>query len=248
MNNNNKFILYIVVLIGFIILIPLCMDWLIFGNCLESNLNNEQWAGFLGSYAGGALTLVGVFITWRYTEQQNHQMDQERRKEMRENQRLSIMPYIECYQDIIRSNDLDEMKKGDRIFIIQDESVDKMKYKASTADKTVIKFSNDQSYYLKLVLENVGAGNAINVEVRLNNYSTPYTLCKDELAIFYLYFNLSDKKDKKIEVSFKYWDVAHIGYYQQDTIISLKYSNEDSDWVLETSNMSRPRQLNTDSE
>ncbi len=47
----------------FIILIPAFIDKFIFGNNIPSNISNEVWAGFLGSYLGGIATLAAVFIT-----------------------------------------------------------------------------------------------------------------------------------------------------------------------------------------
>ena len=52
--------------IGFaclLIAIPLLIDVFIFGNAFPSNIDNQAWAGFLGSYLGGIATLVAVFIT-----------------------------------------------------------------------------------------------------------------------------------------------------------------------------------------
>ncbi|MSR92234.1 hypothetical protein [Inconstantimicrobium porci] len=52
--------------IGFAVLviaIPLLIDICIFGNSFPSNIENQAWAGFLGSYLGGIATLVAVFIT-----------------------------------------------------------------------------------------------------------------------------------------------------------------------------------------
>ena len=38
-------------------------DWYRFGNAFPSNIENQAWTGFLGSYLGGIATLVAVFIT-----------------------------------------------------------------------------------------------------------------------------------------------------------------------------------------
>lgn len=53
------------------ILFPLLLDIFIFGNEVPSNLDNEAWASFLGSYIGGLLSLVGIFITIRFTKYEN---------------------------------------------------------------------------------------------------------------------------------------------------------------------------------
>lgn len=46
-----------------IIMLPIMIDWFIFGNSFPSNIDNQTWASFLGGYLGGVATLVAVFIT-----------------------------------------------------------------------------------------------------------------------------------------------------------------------------------------
>lgn len=239
-----KYIFGLILFVCVILICPLLIDWLVFGNTLESNLNNEQWASFLGSYSGGVATLVGVIITLYYTDRYNRQIDTKRDNETREEKRLSVMPYLECYQDVASLSDLEEMKKQDRIFEVSDETVNKMKYKPSSIDRKVVQITNSRTYYLKLVLDNVGAGNAIDMDVTLNNYCTPYTIRKDETATYFMFFSLSDKKDKVIQISFKYWDIMHLGKYEQNIQIVIEYSSRDDDWILRTGNMGRPKQIN----
>lgn len=58
-----------------IILIPLLVDWVIVGNDLPSNISNPDWVNFLGGYIGAligaAVSLGGIVITIRYTNEQN---------------------------------------------------------------------------------------------------------------------------------------------------------------------------------
>ena len=56
-------VLKIIGFIALIIVVPLLIDLFIFGNAFPSNIDNQAWAGFLGSYLGGIATLVAVFIT-----------------------------------------------------------------------------------------------------------------------------------------------------------------------------------------
>lgn len=62
---NVSIIICIYVLVG--IMLPFVFKDLIFENNTVSNLNNSEWANFLGSYVGGILgglgTLIAVFIT-----------------------------------------------------------------------------------------------------------------------------------------------------------------------------------------
>ena len=59
MKNAKKVLLFVIVMIG----VPVFIDWVIFGNTFPSNIDNQAWAGFLGSYFGGVATLIAVFIT-----------------------------------------------------------------------------------------------------------------------------------------------------------------------------------------
>lgn len=66
-NLSNKEKIIIILFTPVCIIIPWIMDWSIFGNDVKSNLDNGQWSGFLGSYAGGIIsgiaTLLAVVIS-----------------------------------------------------------------------------------------------------------------------------------------------------------------------------------------
>ena len=49
------------------IIIPIIFKYCIFENPELSNLTNSEWAGFLGSYAGGILGGLGTLIAMWYT-------------------------------------------------------------------------------------------------------------------------------------------------------------------------------------
>ena len=74
-------ILYILISIS----IPVIFKYTIFENLALSNLSNSEWAGFLGSYAGGILgglgTLIAVYITVKssISIQEENQKETDRR-------------------------------------------------------------------------------------------------------------------------------------------------------------------------
>ncbi|MDO5516399.1 MAG: hypothetical protein Q4F66_02520 [Clostridium sp.] len=77
-NLTFKNILLIICTYIFIsIILPIFFKYLIFENSSISNLNNSEWASFLGSYVGGILgglgTLIAVYITVKETR--NMQID-----------------------------------------------------------------------------------------------------------------------------------------------------------------------------
>ena len=89
--------------IGFILavcLVPVFIDKLIFGNNISSNISNETWAGFLGSYIGGIATLIAVFLT---INDSNKKLTEQRRIEKEEEdaqRKFLIRPYLETHHNL----------------------------------------------------------------------------------------------------------------------------------------------------
>lgn len=81
---KNKKNIFKCAFIVVIILIPIFLDWLIFGNNIYSNLDNSTWASFLGGYLGGIATLIGVYITIN-----------ENNKKLEIQRKLDVKPYLE---------------------------------------------------------------------------------------------------------------------------------------------------------
>ena len=69
-----------------VIVLPLAIDWFIIGNSFPSNISNSDWVGFIGGYVGAIIgavvSLTGIVITIRYTNEQN-----------REDRELQVRPY-----------------------------------------------------------------------------------------------------------------------------------------------------------
>lgn len=67
------------------------MDVFILGNNVPSNIGNDVWADFLGSYIGGIATLLAVFIT---ISDNNKKIQRQKIDASKEQRRLSIKPYL----------------------------------------------------------------------------------------------------------------------------------------------------------
>ena len=73
----KKKTIFIIIFIPLILIIglPLAIDWLVLGNNLLSNIENPDWVsffgGYIGSLIGATVSLVGIIITIRYTNEQN---------------------------------------------------------------------------------------------------------------------------------------------------------------------------------
>lgn len=111
----KKNIYYIVTAILWIILIPIFIDWFIIGNNIPSNISNECWVGFLGSYLSSIVSIVGVFITIRYYKNKDKQDSIDRKyiiieqikKEYEIKYRLEYIENLnELYKEITRYKDV----------------------------------------------------------------------------------------------------------------------------------------------
>lgn len=77
MIDMKKKTIFIAALISIILIVglPLAIDWLIIGNKFPSNIENSDWVGFFGGYIGSIIgavvSLLGIIITIRYTNEQN---------------------------------------------------------------------------------------------------------------------------------------------------------------------------------
>ena len=84
--------------IGFsisIIAIPFLLDIFIFGNAIPSNIENQAWAGFLGSYLGGIATLVAVFITISDNNKKIEEQKRIEKEQLAEQKKYAVRPYID---------------------------------------------------------------------------------------------------------------------------------------------------------
>ena len=95
----KKKMIFIIIVISLILIIglPLAIDWLIIGNGFPSNIENSDWVGFFGGYIGaliGAIvSLAGIIITIRYTNEQN-----------KKDRELQVRPY--CAMRYVHDNKL----------------------------------------------------------------------------------------------------------------------------------------------
>lgn len=131
----KRWIKYIIYVCIAIVLIPIFIDFIILGNKFPSNVNNNDWIGFLGSYVGAligaVITLVGVIMTINYT-----------RKEANEDRRLSIAPYIK-YTMLEKT----------------------LKTKQHNLDVFYFEKDDNTEINTTVIMKNIGLGPVLNIEV-----------------------------------------------------------------------------------
>lgn len=116
-----KIIIWIIVLyIVVSILIPIIFKYAIFENPALSNLSNNEWAGFLGSYVGGILgglgTLIALYITVKnsMTVQEENKRDTDQRIEEEYKRHQAEIAAEKERRDYERLSDKEENNKRDR--------------------------------------------------------------------------------------------------------------------------------------
>ena len=110
MKNAKRVLLFVIVMIG----VPVFIDWVIFGNTFPSNIDNQAWAGFLGSYLGGVATLIAVFITIRDNNKKLELQKKEDEEKEREQKRYSIKPYLDTRYNFFEESSI--VGSNDRVF------------------------------------------------------------------------------------------------------------------------------------
>lgn len=125
--------------IAMAILLPLAIDWFIIGNSVPSNISNSDWVSFFGGYIGAiigaAVSLCGIVITIRYTNNQN-QKDRE----------LQVRPYC-----AVR-------------YVYTPKSISTRKELACLMLGCEPKENNGPRYHSVIYIKNIGLGPAIEFE------------------------------------------------------------------------------------
>ena len=130
-------VLKIIGFIALIIVVPLLIDLFIFGNAFHSNIDNQAWAGFLGSYLGGIATLVAVFITISDNNKKIEEQKLYEQERIAEEKKAAVKPYLDTRY--IFFNEDAEFGLNDRVFDIKDGIVDKVRYGLTSMDEKYIK-------------------------------------------------------------------------------------------------------------
>lgn len=214
---KNKKIIFKCAFIVVIILIPIFLDWLIFGNNIYSNLDNSTWANFLGGYLGGIATLIGVYITIN-----------ENNKELEIQRKFDVKPYLESGIFFFNHNVL--FGDNDRVFIVEGEKVEKVGHSLSLTDRKTIEYSqkNTSPYAgINYYVRNIGAGSAVNMQIIINGFEEQIAVAKDEKVNMYMIVHMCNIEEVEINIELKYWDVENREHYSKKDSFKMYYNDGD---------------------
>ena len=130
-------VLRIVLGIASVIAVPIFIDFFVFGNAFPSNIDNQAWAGFLGSYLGGIATLVAVFITISDNNKKIEIQRQSEKEQLAEQKKYAVRPYLDTRYMFF--NEESKIGINDRVFDLKAGMVEKVRYNFTSTDKQCIK-------------------------------------------------------------------------------------------------------------
>lgn len=208
-----------------IVAIPLILEKIVFANNIISHVSNDAWASFFGSYIGGVCTLITVFITISYNNQQIREQQAIQRAVQKEEARLHIRPYL-CTSTFDFKRDV---VIGDCDRIIEFEAEHPQKGYGGLAEilRTTIEHSTSTDLlHIAYRIGNVGAGSAVNMDIHVNGFQVKTYVAKDKIAhLYFIVWTLQEDKIN-IEIEMKYTDVESRGHYlKKDILFFEKESN-----------------------
>ncbi len=205
------------------IIVPLLIDFFVFGNSVHSNINNEAWASFLGSYIGGLCTMAAVFITISYNEKQRKLQQVEQIESDKNRVRLSIRPYIETNCAIFDKSIV--VGTNDKVLRIEGEKPPVQSH-ISEAKKRSIRYNkedvNNDTIYVNYIIRNIGAGSAVDMMLNINNYQENMSIAKGETVQILC---ILEGDIRLLTISLSYYDVEQLGYYKKEDSISIIENN-----------------------
>lgn len=264
----KKIFIWYVVAIVFIFIVPLGINW-IYKIPATKPLFAMDWEAkdvlsFYGSLLGAAATIFVLTETINFT-----------RENQKEERKLSIKPYLETQKyNYTNFNSLPD----DKNIIYMEIKPNIKTYQGALPEeiRDIIEFKNtklfeqgyslgglddlaynqrvkdyfEEHHLLYYEISNCGAGNAINVVLKINNDTIIPAFCittnSPKKIMFILHNDLlegTENKDYKFELAFEYTDIASLGsYYQSEEVILLK-RNRLITYQKESGFLSKPTEL-----
>ncbi len=127
---------------AFGIALPFVFKYAIFENKTFSNLNNAEWASFLGSYAGGMLGGLGTLIAVLITVKNSQQIQEENKKDT---DKRIVEETLRHQHDI--NNELKRRDEEHKEEIVERQKHDRTIFAYDIADKIGIYITHISKYH-----------------------------------------------------------------------------------------------------
>ena len=220
----------------------------------ENNRLTEIILSITSATISGFLTLAGV--AWTIRDNSN---------KLREERKLSIKPYLDIRHEHFET--IEELPRKDALFVEIDdylswgntlpEEIERLltypkddNNGLELAAKNMLLTCFSRSHYLmSCEIENCGAGNAIDLKIKLNDFElSPF--CVTTAAPKRVVLVISDKLISKengerslVSITYTYTDVSKIGKYEQkESFIFIKNDKEELQLIQFKENLLTPQE------
>ena len=264
----TEIVVWSIAAIVFIFAIPIGINWVYkFPASLPifaMNWEAKDVLSFYGSLLGSAATIFVLTETIKFT-----------RENQKEERKLSIKPYLETQK--YNYTDFENLP-DDKNIIYMEIKPNIKTYQGALPEeiRDVIEFKNkkvfeqgynlgglddlaynqrvkdyfEEHHLLYYEISNCGAGNAINVVLKINNDTIIPGFCittnSPKKIMFILHNDLlegTETKDYKFQLAFEYTDISSLGTYsQKEEIIFLKRNNRLITYQKESGILSKPKE------
>ena len=124
------------------VILPIIFKYAIFENSAISNLNNAEWASFLGSYAGGLLGGIGTLLAVFITVKSSQQIQENNKKET--DQRIvdeTVRHQEEIKEELLRREAEHSLE------ILEKQKTERTKFADDIADKIGVYITHISKYH-----------------------------------------------------------------------------------------------------
>lgn len=218
----KKKILMLIVVSVTIIIVPIFLDYCILGNKINSNVSNEIWMAFFGSYFGGLFGAVATMMVLFDTQNSRRKIEEKNKKEQEEERKLSIRPCLQVREKVIGM--IEHLCSGNNAYYISYEKGE-MKQRRNIPQRIEYCFSD--YYIIETELRNVGMGSAISLNAYIDEKQFLFndSLGVEQVLKIYFLFKKEELYHKEVKVTFEDTDIMGLVKYKQEEIF-LMYRND----------------------
>ena len=220
----KKKILMLMMVSSAIIIVPIFLDYCILGNKINSNVSNEIWMAFFGSYFGGLFGAIATMMVLLDTQSSRRKIEEKNKKEQEEERKLSIRPCLQVREQVIARTG--QLCSGNNVYYISYEKGE-IKQRRSMPQKIEHYFSD--YYVIEAELRNVGMGSAISLNAYIDEKQFLFndSLGVEQILKVYYLFNMEELYHKEVKITFEDTDIMGLVKYKQEEIFLIYRDDKD---------------------
>lgn len=155
---KKKIIIAWCVIMVLVVMVPVFLDYCILGNGVNSNVGNDVWMAFFGSYFGGLFGAIATMMVLYDAQNSRREEERKNKKEQEEQRKLSIMPCLQSREKMIVNRE--QVKSDNNVYFVSYENGE-IKQRRNVPRELEQIFSD--FCVIESEMRNVGVGSAISL-------------------------------------------------------------------------------------